>query len=470
MRPGADHSVFRTGLAALALAGAACSDTLLDHNADPALLNNCAASQVACGALCFAEDGQHCGGSCADCSASAQPPANAGPACVAHACTFECDPGWLRSGNACVRARAVSAGWAHTCALLDDGSVKCWGANEHGQLGDGGTLDSSVPVPVALPDTASAVAAGYVHTCAVVGTAGAVWCWGDNTTGSLGDGSTIGRTSPVQVSGLTGATAIAAGGGEVAETPPAPSTYYGHTCALVPTGVKCWGSNESGQLGNDSFVESHVPVQTSGITTTPAGLSVGDRHTCAVVSSQALCWGADGSKQLGDGSNTNQARPQTAINSGVTAVAAGAAHSCAVVSGASSGELWCWGSNSNGQANGVASFGDFVNTPQLVPPLTAVSFTSAAGGNEHTCAVESSTGGVVCFGANLSSQLSGGRTARGKVTTPLTGIAAVTAGYEHTCALRTDGGVQCWGDNERGQIGAGASASSVQVPTYVSGR
>jgi len=460
-------------LAALSLAAAACSDSLVDHNADPNVLNPypCLPAQAVCGGACVAEGPAACGASCADCTGNVAPDPHAQPACVAHACAFECEPGWLRSGSACVRARAISAGFAHTCALLDDGGVRCWGANEHGQLGNGSTTDSPVPVEVRLQAPASAVAAGYVHSCAIVA-GGAVWCWGDNTTGSLGDGSTTGRTSPVQVVGLAGAIAIAAGGGEVDGV--TANTYYGHTCVVVPAGVECWGSNESGQLGNGSFVESHVPVQTSDISTTPTAIAVGDRHTCAVVGGQARCWGADGSKQLGDGATTNQKKPVTvsALGSGVTAIAAGAAHSCAVVNAASNGELWCWGSNSAGQANGVATFGDLVNAPQLVPPFSTSAFSSAAGGNEHTCAVASG-GGVQCFGADLFCQLTkiGDQCPiRGIASTPIGGVAALTAGFDHTCALGTDGGVQCWGDNGRGQLGGGAAGAPVGTPTYVSGR
>src|SRR5512140_2120517 len=173
--------------AAFALGAAgACSDSLVDHHAPADVLNpsGCAAGQVLCGSLCVAEDAGHCGSSCSSCGAAPDP--NAAPVCTeAHECSFACNPGFLRVGSGCERAVAVSGGFAHTCAITTSGSVKCWGANEHGQLGDGSADDSALPVDVTLPAPATAIAAGYVHTCAIAG--GAAYCWGDNTTGALGD-------------------------------------------------------------------------------------------------------------------------------------------------------------------------------------------------------------------------------------------------------------------------------------------
>ncbi len=242
------------------VAGAACSGSLVDHSAGASVLypNGCPAGQVLCGAACVAEDANHCGPTCASC-AGPPPDPNAGPICTeAHACGFACNPGWLRVGTACERAVAISAGWGHTCAITaTTRTVKCWGANDHGQLGDGTTQDSAVPVDVALPAAAIGVAAGYVHTCAAL-TGGDVWCWGDNATGSLGDGTTTQRTAPVRVALGGIATAVSAGGGENLTTPP---TFYGHSCALLANGsISCWGSTESGQLGNGSFVQSTSPV------------------------------------------------------------------------------------------------------------------------------------------------------------------------------------------------------------------
>ncbi len=465
-----------SAVAAGVVAGAACSGSLVDHSAGADVLypSGCPAGQVLCGVACVEEDAYHCGSACSSCASDVPPDPNAGPVCTeVHACSFACNSGWLRVGSACERAVAVSGGFGHTCALTTSGKVKCWGANEHGQLGDGTTLDSALPVDVDLPAAATAVAAGYVHTCAIAG--GSAYCWGDNTTGALGDGTTTQRSSPVQVSTPlpAGATEASAGGGENAGSPP---TYYGHTCALVGGSIWCWGSNESGQLGDGTFTRSSVPVQVDpGSLNGPAtAVSNGDRHTCAIVLQGGVrCWGAAGSWQLGNGNTSNQSRPVQAqgIQSGATAVAAGAAHTCAAVA-APAPTLECWGSNSAGQAAGGDNSSLTVQRPTAISPLPGIASPSgAAAGNAHTCALDGTTGAVTCFGADDASQLSGAPTARGLVEVPLpSGAKALSAGYNHSCALLQDGGIVCWGANGRGQLGSGTVSASVPTPSFVSGR
>lgn len=186
---------------------------------------------------------------------------------------------------------AISAGGAHTCALDQDGTVWCWGSNSHGQLGDGTTTDRSSPSEVRLDTEAVAVSAGGEHTCALT-TAGGVKCWGRNDAGQLGDGTTDDRSLPEDVVGHTGGViGIAAG--------------HSHTCVLTKNGrVQCWGSNGWGRLGNasielDSF--SSVPVDVGGLDAVSA-VSAGGEHSCAVVADGSVwCWGKDFAGQLGDG-------------------------------------------------------------------------------------------------------------------------------------------------------------------------
>jgi alpha-tubulin suppressor-like RCC1 family protein len=460
----------RVPLAAMAVAAMvwapACSDTLVDHDASPTLLaTGCTAGEVSCGGACFAEDATHCGGSCQVCQAAADP--HAVPACVSHACGLACAPGWLRSGDACHRATAVTAGFVHSCALLDDGAVRCWGGNEHGQLGDGTTQDSAVPVTVQLPGPAQAVVAGFVHSCAVLAQDGSVYCWGDNTTGALGDGTNAQRSTPARVQGLPGpASLVAAGGGE---TGGAAANYYGHTCAVSSGGVWCWGSDDSGQLGDGASAPFPVgrtsPVPVSDLKAAPTALAVGDRHTCAIVSGAVWCWGAGGSWQLGNGGQTDLSRPVQAqgLQQGATALAAGAGHTCAVVSGV----VQCWGANASGQAAGGDNAQVSVQRPAPVA-LPGSAPVALAAGDRHTCAVGAG-GEVVCFGANDQAQLAAAQTPRGLFTVPLAAARAVAAGFDHTCALLADGGLACWGADDRGQLGMGAAGGAVAAPAVVSG-
>lgn len=279
-------------------------------------------------------------------------------------------------------AVALAAGNQHTCALRTAGGVLCWGANNSGQLGNAAAGDQTVPVPVTGITNATAIAAASQHTCALLST-GRVTCWGATEGPQVGSGS----ATPAQVSGVTGATAIATGPG-------------GSACAVIAGGaVTCWGNNSNGQLGNGTDAASNTPVQVGGVTGA-TNVSVGAGHACAVLTTGGVsCWGANTDGQLGDGSK--QQRPSAALVPGVTnanGVSAGFAHTCAKLS---TGALQCWGNNEWGEV------GNGTRPTDSLSPVTVSGITTATGvatGFEHTCALLTS-GALQCWGYGVDGEL-----------------------------------------------------------------
>jgi len=227
---------------------------------------------------------------------------------------------------------ALAAGGEHTCLVTATGGVKCWGDGELGQLGHGLRQGSPIPVDVAgLAHGVTAVATGPNHTCALTSAGGAT-CWGNNHHGQLGDGTTDDTVVPIDVPSLSSGIEAIAVGGE-------------HTCALTGAGaVKCWGNGEYGQLGTGSTKSAKVPMDVPGLTGV-AAITAGDAHTCALLSTGSVkCWGYDFFGQIGDRSLANSSVPLDVpgLASRVTAVTAGGHTTCALADG---GDVACWGNN-----------------------------------------------------------------------------------------------------------------------------
>jgi len=371
------------------------------------------------------------------------------------------------SNGQCNDPVELSGGMDHNCVRLSNGSVECWGLNFNGQVGSGNTSNALAPGGVVLASGAVSVAAGATHSCAALSD-GSVSCWGWNITGQVGNGITINTNSPLPASTLitSGALAVAASGCS-------PTVVgAGHSCALLSGGtVTCWGNNTYRELGG-------APAD-GGTTASVGGISgatqliAGPTSSCVLEADGTVrCWGylVYGAGYVSSptpvpglssgGVKYIAASPGVRACSGETSSTHTNGHGCALLA---DGSVRCWGNNAKGElGNGTTT-----DTGTAVPVLGVSGATAVGAGGAHSCAVVSG-GTVVCWGNNIAGQLGNGSTANldggvGNGLVTVSGIAnakAVVAGGCHTCALLTDGNVQCWGDNSYGQLGNGTTASS----------
>lgn len=350
---------------------------------------------------------------------------------------------------------ALAGGARHTCAMLSTGQVQCWGSNADWQLGNGVATNQNAPVTVALPGSASDVATGGQHSCAVV--AGQVYCWGRNELGQVfGDITARNYFAPILTAALSTTVQALVGGAN-------------HSCAITDAhGVVCWGRNEEGQLGDGSGVTPHAPVAVLGLTNDVQALTAHADHTCALLGSgQVWCWGLNKQGQIGGQPSEHQLAPVLVqALPRAKQIAAGAKHTCAL---AESGTIYCWGRNAHGQLGNGSALDS--SSPITVSNLSNVQ--TIAAGDQHTCAV-TALGAVQCWGRNNFRQLGYQGTddnGLGYIRRPLlvpgleNNIQAIAAGNNHTCALTSSGSVRCWGDNRYGQLGDGTNLTQFRPIT-----
>jgi alpha-tubulin suppressor-like RCC1 family protein len=399
------------------------------------------------------------------------------------------------AGN--IPAASITAGSNHTCALLDDGSVRCWGDGTFGRLGYGdlndrgdepGEMGTNLP-PVDLGPgrTATAIAAGGSHTCALLDNA-TIKCWGDNFNGQLGYGDLNDRG---ELPGEMGANlpAVDLGPGRTATAIAAGSL---HTCALLDNAtVKCWGRALNGQLGygdgsrrggEPGEMGANLPAIDLGPGRTATAITGGSLHTCALLDNGTVkCWGSGSNGKLGQGDTSDRGDgpgemganlPAIDLGPGRTAttIAAGSSHTCAFLDNAT---IKCWGSGSNGRlgygdtatrGDGPGETGTNLPAIDLGPGRTATAITTSA---SHTCALlDNAT--IKCWGAGSNGRLGHGDTndrgdGPGEMGANLPAIdlgpgrtaTAITTGGSHTCALLDDATMKCWGAGSNGKLGYG---------------
>lgn len=347
----------------------------------------------------------------------------------------------------------MALGGYHSCAVISDSTVRCWGRNAEGQLGDGTTTSRSRPAAVSGLLGVVELTGGWTHTCARLND-GTARCWGAGFYGQLGNGTGLDRTTPRAVSDLTTIVELTAG--------------TNHTCARLTDGtVWCWGSNSYGQIGDGTRSSRRTPTNVVGLSNA-AGLTAGTAHTCArLTDGTAQCWGQNSSSQLGNGSSGGWSTEPVTVQGLTNAIgiSAGGEHSCALLG---DGTAQCWGAGSSGRLGTGEETNENHPTPVAVSGLVDV--VELTSGDTHSCALLES-GAAQCWGYNGHGRLGDGTEILRRVPTyvlNMTNAVEIDAGASHTCVRLSDGTAQCWGQNSGGCLGDGTGTRRL-VPTPVLG-
>jgi alpha-tubulin suppressor-like RCC1 family protein len=344
---------------------------------------------------------------------------------------------------------AVSAGNQFSCAVTVSGTAYCWGDNSAGQLGGVTTTALATrPTAVAGGVVFRSISAGAGYACGVTADH-AAYCWGDNSSGQLGDGSRANRSAPVRVAGDLAFVSVST---------VIPVGYVGkHSCGVTEFGAAyCWGDNLYGQLGNGSTANSSVPVAVAGDLTVNL-VSVGSRFSCAATTGNvAHCWGTGG------GAPVDTTRPVVIPGDlAVASISSQFEHACAVTS---FGVGYCWGSGVFGKL-GTGSTNSAL-TPTAVSG--ALTFAAIQAGVHHTCGVTTNGEGY-CWGGNGHGALGSGNTIDSPIPIPVSGqhqFVAMSAGLSHSCGITTTGALYCWGSGSAGELGNGSTTDN-NIPRRV---
>lgn len=411
------------------------------------------------------------------------------------AANADCGPAGQAMGSADLnvdpsRVVAVGTGRRFACALIEDaslgvrdrGDVYCWGANQHGQVGDGTFTDRSVPTRVdfsghfggsaegANPSRRAAemLVVGDEHACAL-DDQGAAWCWGDNNNGQVGDGTLTDRTRPVAVSTSIRFKALTAG--------------EEYTCGIhLDDQASCWGEATDGQLGNGSTVNRRTPLLVLGGHTWSM-LRAGEDTACGITTGGATyCWGDNDEGGVGDGTLVQlRATPVLVAGPGAGAPAIdfdfiGMADDQGCGLEAGTGRAWCWGDNASGQL-GIGATGGFRTVPVQVAGPNNVFRALSTGGDDSAnavCGILPSTsdfgGPALCWGENNAGQLGDGTLISRNVPTALATTEEfffLTPADSNSCGITTEWRLMCWGEDSRGQLGNGPPFLANPTPDFV---
>jgi len=378
--------------------------------------------------------------------------------------TADSKSGRATVGVEVVTFATVAAGAFHSCGLTTSGAAYCWGHGTYGQIGDGGTADALAPEAISNISGLTAISVGAVHSCGLT-PGGVAYCWGSDLYGTLGAGVPAARVCGME-GGPCSTTPVAVIGGHAFS---ALSAGWAETCALTQAGAAyCWGDDTYGELGNGSAALTRTPVAVTGAHTF-VSIASGNVFACGLtVDSAAYCWGNNAAGQLGIGptsprvcSNEPCSTAPVAVSGGLTftTLSVGYWHACGLTS---SGAMYCWGDNDDGQLGASTSetcAGLACSTVPL-PVAGALQFAQLSAGSFHTCGVTAAGAGY-CWGNNADGQLGNGTTTRALTPAPIAGgfaFAAVSAfGRYHSCGLSADGIAYCWGYNAVGALGDGTT-------------